>query len=94
MVIFSPLKTSYQKHIGFLSLLTDSTPIRKRNFLICYLKVRKEAIIAKNIKSRWRVGGLWPVNSAKPLLSRLLLKNSNKSENQAFKHKAEDLLLN
>jgi hypothetical protein len=51
LAIFSPLKTSYRKYIGFLSLLTDSTPIGKRNFLICYSKARKEAIIAKNIKS-------------------------------------------
>ena len=76
-----------------MSLLTDFTLIGKRNFLICYSKARKEAIIAKNIKSGWRAGGLWPVNSAKPLLSRLLLENSNKLENQASKRKAEDLLL-
>jgi 4-hydroxybenzoate polyprenyltransferase len=37
---------------------------------------------------------LWPTNSAKPLLSRLLLENSNNSEDQATKRKAEEPLPN
>lgn len=58
LAIFSSLKSSYRKHVGHLSLLTDSTPLGKRNFLICYSKARKEAIIARNIKSGWRASGL------------------------------------
>ena len=93
LAVFSPLKTYYRKQIGFLSLLTDSTPIGKRNFLICYAKARKQALTSQNIKSGWRAGGLWPVNSAKPLMSRLLLDNSNKPNSKASKRKAEEPLL-
>jgi hypothetical protein len=77
--IFSPLKQAYRKQLGFLSLLTDSTPIGKRNFLHCYRKARISSLIAINIKSGWQASGLWPVRMAKPLMSRLLLENSNKS---------------
>jgi hypothetical protein len=35
---------------------------------------------------------LWPTNSAKPLLSRLLLENSNSSKDQTAKRKAEEPL--
>jgi 4-hydroxybenzoate polyprenyltransferase len=90
--IFSSLKTSYRKHVGFLSVHTDSTPIRKRNFLQCYYKARCDALTAKNIKAGWKAGGLWPVNSAKPLLSRLLLENSNQSQEQGLKRRLEEPL--
>lgn len=89
LAVFSSLKTSYRKQVGFLSLLTDSTPIGKRNFLRCYYKARLDALIARNIKSGWKASGLWPVNSAKPLMSRLLLENSNSSEGEHGKRKAE-----
>jgi hypothetical protein len=92
LAVFSSLKASYRKQVGFLSLQTDSTPIGKRNFLRCYYKARFDGLTAKNIKSGWRAGGLWPINSAKPLLSRLLLENSNNSKDQATKRKAEELL--
>jgi hypothetical protein len=92
LAVFSSLKTSYRKQVGFLSLLTDSTPIGKRNFLRCYYKARLDGLTAKNIKSGWRAGGLWPTNSAKPLLSRLLLENSNKLEEESKKRKAEEPL--
>jgi hypothetical protein len=58
LAIFSSLKTLYYKEVGFLSLLTDSIPIRKRNFLRCYYKVRLNALTARNIKSRWQAAGL------------------------------------
>jgi hypothetical protein len=35
---------------------------------------------------------LSPVNSAKPLISRLLLKNSNKLKEESCKHKAKEPL--
>jgi 4-hydroxybenzoate polyprenyltransferase len=60
--------------------------------LRCYYKARFNGLTAKNIKSGWRAGGLWPTNNAKPLLSRLLLENSNNSKDQATKRKAEELL--
>jgi 4-hydroxybenzoate polyprenyltransferase len=92
LAVFSPLKTSYRKQVGFLSLKTDATPVGKRNFLRCYYKARLDSLIARNIKSGWKASGLWPINSAKPLLSRLLLENSNNSEDQATKRKAEEPL--
>jgi hypothetical protein len=75
--IFSPLKASYRKHLNLLASLTDSTPIGKRNFLICYHKARQESLTSTNIKAGWRATSLWPVSMAKPLMSRLLLENSN-----------------
>jgi 4-hydroxybenzoate polyprenyltransferase len=78
--IFSLLMNAYRKELGYLTLYTDSTPIGKRNFLRCYSKARKSSLTAVNIKSGWKATGLWPVNSAKPLMSRLLLENSNNSQ--------------
>jgi 4-hydroxybenzoate polyprenyltransferase len=75
--IFSPLKASYRKHLNLLASMTDSTPIGKRNFLICYYKARQESLTGMNIRAGWRATGLWPVSMAKPLMSRLLLENSN-----------------
>jgi 4-hydroxybenzoate polyprenyltransferase len=57
--------------------LTDSSPIGKQNFLACYYKARNEALSAKIIKAGWKATGLWPKSMAKPLLSPLLLENSN-----------------
>ncbi|KAK8042965.1 transposase [Apiospora phragmitis] len=48
--VFAAIKTYYRKEIGFLSLLTDSAPIGKRNFLIYYARARKKALSARNIK--------------------------------------------
>jgi 4-hydroxybenzoate polyprenyltransferase len=76
--IFSPLKAAYRKELYKLSSLIDSTPIGKRNFLICYQKARQASITSSNIKAGWKASGLWPVSAAKPLMSRLLLENSNK----------------
>ena len=75
--VFSSLKSHYRKSVGFLTLLTDSSPIGKQNFLDCYYKARKEALSAKVIKAGWKASGLWPKSMAKPLLSPLLLENSN-----------------
>jgi hypothetical protein len=81
--VFSSMKRSYRKEIGFLSSLTDSSPVGKQNFLICYQKARKDALSISNIKSGWKASGLWPVSMAKPLMSRLLLENSNKAKETA-----------
>jgi 4-hydroxybenzoate polyprenyltransferase len=75
--VFSSLKSHYRTAVGFLALLTDSSPIGKQNFLNCYSKARKEALSAKIIKAGWKATGLWPKSMAKPLLSPLLLENSN-----------------
>jgi 4-hydroxybenzoate polyprenyltransferase len=77
------MKRFYRKEIGFLSDLTDSSPIGKQNFLICYQKARRDALTISNIKSGWKASGLWPVSSAKPLMSRLLLENSNQAKEKA-----------
>ena len=92
LAVFSSLKTSYRKQVGFLSLLTDSTPIGKRNFLRCYYKARLDALTARNIRSGWQATGLWPTNSTKPLMNRLLLENSNNLEEESKKRKAEEPL--
>ena len=76
--IFSPLKAAYRKELYTLSSLIDSTPIGKRNFLLCYQKARKASITPSNIKAGWKASGLWPVSAAKPLMSQLLLENNNK----------------
>lgn len=78
--VFSSLKHNYRKQVGYLNLLTDSSPLGKRNFLISYNKARKQALTIKNIQSGWKATGLWPRSLSKPLLSPLLLENSNKKK--------------
>ena len=75
--VFSSLKSYYRTAVSHLALLTDSSPIGKQNFLACYSKARKEALSTKIIKAGWKATGLWPKSMAKPLLSPLLLENSN-----------------
>ena len=45
--------------------------------MICYYKARQESLTGMNIRAGWKATGLWPVSMAKPLMSRLLLENSN-----------------
>jgi hypothetical protein len=90
LAVFSSLKTAYRKYVGDHSSHTHSTPIGKRYFLKCYYKARIDGLTAKNIKSGWQASGLWPLNSGKPLMSRLLLENSNKPKEEALKRKAEE----
>ncbi len=89
--IFAPLKQAYRKQLGFLSLLNDSTPLGKRNFLACYRKARISSLTATNIKAGWRASGLWPIQMSKPLMNRLLLENSNKPTEQATKTLEKEL---
>ena len=95
LLVFSSLKSHYQTAVGFLALLTDSSPIGKQNFLTCYSKARKEALTAKIIKAGWKATGLWPKSMAKPLLSPLLLENSNigKKSLQASQSKSKPLTM-
>ncbi|KAM4064018.1 DDE superfamily endonuclease [Hirsutella rhossiliensis] len=43
--------------VGFLSLLTDSSPVGKQNFLSCYQKAREQALTVSNIKGGWKATG-------------------------------------
>lgn len=79
--VFSPLKHTYRKLLNQMNSWSESTVVGKQLMLKCILQARKQAITAHNIKSGWRAGGLWPVNIAKPLMSRLLLENSNQRLN-------------
>jgi 4-hydroxybenzoate polyprenyltransferase len=63
--------------VSNLALLTNSSPIRKQNFLLCYSRAREKALSVTIIKNGWKVSGLWLKSMAKPLLSPLLLENSN-----------------
>ena len=80
LAVFSSLKRAYRKKLSNLSLLTDSIPIGKQNFLFCYQQARKEALVPQNIKARQKATRLQPLNIAKPLISRLLLENNNNTE--------------
>jgi 4-hydroxybenzoate polyprenyltransferase len=74
--VFGPLKAAYKKELGYLAQWNDSTVVGKRQFLDCYRKARQSALTAQNIKAGWKSTGLWPVNTAKPLMSPLLLDES------------------
>jgi 4-hydroxybenzoate polyprenyltransferase len=76
--VFSPLKHTYRKLLNKATSWSESTVLGKQMMIKCIVEARKQAITAHNIKAGWRASGLWPVNMAKPLMSRLLLENSNK----------------
>jgi hypothetical protein len=71
--VFSPLKAAYRRELGKLIYKDDDTPVGKRGFLQCYAKARQAGLAEKNVLAGWKATGLWPVNAAKPLMSRLLL---------------------
>ena len=76
--VFSPLKHTYRKRLGTVALLNDLSLIRKQNFMKCYKRARKDALTPANCRQGWSALRLWPVRMSKPLISRLLLENSNK----------------
>lgn len=76
--VFSPLKRSYRYYLNKLTSLSESGIIGKQNFLSCYEKARKDSLTVRNILAGWKASGLWPQNRTKPIMSRLLLENSNK----------------
>lgn len=49
LLIFGPVKTTYQTEISRIGHLTDSTPIRKATFLGVYHKARIGTLTIKNI---------------------------------------------
>ncbi len=56
--VFLALKTHYWAAVSQLTLLTNSSPISKQNFLSCYSQARKEALSTKIIKASWQVTSL------------------------------------
>lgn len=92
LLVFSSLKSHYYTVVGFLTLLTDSSPIGKQNFLTCYSKARKEVLSAKIIKARWKATRLQPKSIAKPLLSPLFLENSNSGKETLQASQSESIL--
>ena len=71
--VFSPLKPAYRKWASQLFHQSSTAPFGKLGFLICLQKACIESFTAHNIKSGWRVTGLWPVNVRKPLSSSRVL---------------------
>ena len=67
---FSSLKTTYRRLIGEYIALTDTTRIRKANFLEFYAKAREIGLREENVRSGWKATGLYPKSVAKPLRSR------------------------
>src|SRR6266699_4012423 len=70
--VFGPIKAHYRTVIGNLIYQSDDCPISKRGFLECYSKVRQRSLNEKNILAGWKATRLWPINRAKPLMSRLV----------------------
>lgn len=79
LMVFAALKNAYRKRLGMLPLHNDSTPLGKQNFMDCYYHARLAGLTASNIIAGFRTTGLWPVSLAKPLMSKLMLENSNKA---------------
>ena len=71
--IFSPIKTVYRSAIDKYPDAFDSSPAGKMTLLCCYNTARLASLTSKNIRNGFVGSGLWPVNMAKPLLSRLLI---------------------
>jgi DDE superfamily endonuclease/Tc5 transposase DNA-binding domain/helix-turn-helix, Psq domain len=71
--IFSPVKSYYRQALSEYEDCNDTTPAGKRIFLECYHKARTRGLTSQNAKAGWRGSGLWPLNMAKPLLSRLVI---------------------
>lgn len=81
--VFSPLKTTYRKLLNEINSWNESTVLGKQMMIKCIVAARKEALTDHNIKTGWRISGLWPISMAKPLMSPLLLENSNNIANVA-----------
>ena len=60
-----------------LNSWSESTVMGKQLMLKFIGMARREAVRAHNIKAGWRASGWKPVSMAKPLVSRLVMENSN-----------------
>ena len=69
--VFGPIKIYYRTAIGNLIYQSDDCPIGKQGFLKCYSKARQAGLNEKNVLAGWKAIRLWPINRAKPLISRL-----------------------
>ncbi|KAM4066290.1 DDE superfamily endonuclease [Hirsutella rhossiliensis] len=49
-----PLLSTTTANRSDFSLLTDSSPVGKQNFLSCYQKAREQALTVSNIKGGWK----------------------------------------
>jgi len=77
--VFGVVKAIYRREVGNAALEDDTTPYGKEKFLSCYKIARETALAPRTVRNGWQATGLWPVNSAKPLMSPLLLENRNKA---------------
>ena len=90
--VFFSLKHAYRKRLSTVALLNDLSLIRKPNFIECYKRAREDALTPTNCRQGWLVLGLWPVRMSKPLMSRLLLENSNKPADLSLETSEEVLV--
>ncbi len=99
--VFGPLKSYYRAEITAISYLSETTPIGKVAFIKAYKKARAKGITIKNLAAGWKASGLWPINPAKPLMSRLLVKPLNSPpkvittpefKENTFQRRSRDLL--
>ena len=58
----------------------------------CYKKAREDALTPANCRQGWLALGLQPVRMSKPLISRLLLENSNKPADLSLETSEEVLV--
>lgn len=79
LAVFSSLKSAYRKRLSYLAQWSNQTAVGKRAFLETYRRARLDGLSSQNIKSGWKASGCWPVSMAKPLMSPLLLENSQRS---------------
>lgn len=85
------MKRAYRKKLSLMGECEDSTVIGKRNFLEIYRLARIEGLSNQNIRAGWKATGLWPVARAKPLLSPLLLENSQQRTQKPVNSNIEGL---
>jgi 4-hydroxybenzoate polyprenyltransferase len=71
--VFGPIKSLYRSALGNLIYQSDDSPMGKRGFLECYSTARQGGLSEKNVLAGWRATGLWPINCAKPLMSKLVM---------------------
>jgi hypothetical protein len=71
--VFSSLKIHYRNNTDDIALLSNADSLLKEDFLECYYKARETAMTSRNIRSGWKLTGLWPVDAQMVLTSPRLL---------------------
>ncbi len=64
---FNALKAAYRKELSQYSILTDSTPMDKINFIRAYAKAQQIGLTQKNCHREYRCRERWRVNSRESL---------------------------